>query len=125
MFSNAQETYNIGVSGNYFFDASGLRSQGSVLNREGLGFIFTNYLGHQTSNSNSNFNLNDTPTPFQYIVRPSSVSNIFNNGIYSFYRNINAIASGVYVYPQQPNPPTLPAFNPGSGSVGGGGSGNL
>ena len=104
MFSNAQEIYNIGASGNYFFDASGLRRQGSVLNRVGVGFMFTDYTGYVSSSSG--FNLNPSPTPFQYIVQPSSVASIFNTGRYRYYTSIPSLGSGLYNYPSAPMPPT-------------------
>ena len=104
MFSNAQEVYNIGTSGNYSFDVSGLRNQGSVLNRVGLGFMFTDYAGY--GSSSSGFNLNPSPTPFQYIVQPSSVASIFNGGRYKYYTNVPSLGSGLYNYPLAPPPPT-------------------
>jgi len=117
MFSNAQEIYNQASSGNYHFNASGLKDQGNVLNRVGQGFMFTNYLGYGT-NSNG-FNLINDKSPFQYTVKPSSVSNIFNNRGYQFYRSVGGLGSGIYSPPTAPNPPT-PTGSGGNGI----GSGN-
>ena len=114
MFSNAQEVYNIGTSGNYFFDVSGLRNQGSVLNRVGLGFMFTDYTGY--GSSSSGFNLNPSPTPFQYIVQPSSVGSIFNGGRYKYYTTVPSLGSGIYTYPTTPVPPSFPATSGESGN---------
>ena len=105
MFSNAQEVYNIGTSGNYFFDVSGLRNQGSVLNRVGLGFMFTDYTGY--GSSSSSFNLNPSPTPFQYIVQHSSVASIFNGGRYKYYTTVPSLGSGIYTHPPTPVPPSF------------------
>lgn len=121
MFSNAQENYNIASSGNYHFDASGFRKQGSVLDRAGQGFMFTNYLGYGTSSSG--FNLNDTPSPFQYTVKPSSVASIFNNIRYGFYRSVGGLGSVIYTPPTAPERPTPSVSGSGSGE-GGIGSGN-
>jgi len=109
MFSNAQELYNQASSGNYQFDASGFRRQGSVLNRSGQNFMFTNF---SSQPSNSGFNLSDQEAPFQYIVKYSSVSNIFNSGIYRVYTTLKGIGSGVYTYPSAPaSPSAAPSGN--------------
>jgi hypothetical protein len=110
MFSNARTLYEQASSGNYQFDASGFRRQGSVLNRVGQNFMFTS----PSQSSNSGFNLMDqVATPFEYIVKPSSVSNIFNSGIYRYKTPVNSIGSGTYVYPTEPNRSTPPSGNVG------------
>lgn len=105
MFSNAQKLYDEASSGNLHFDASGFRRQGSVLNRVGESFMFTNSFA---SNAGG-FNLNNAAQPFQYKVQYSGVSNIFNASIYRYYYTVNSIGIGVYTYPEEPSrsaPPT-------------------
>ncbi|NBP01321.1 MAG: hypothetical protein EBU90_14490 [Proteobacteria bacterium] len=106
MFSNASILYEQASSGNYQFNASGFRREGSVLNRSGQNFMFTNF---SSQPSNSGFNLSDKKEPFQYIVKPSSVSSIFNGVRYKYYTTVPSLGSGIYTYPTTPVPPSFPA----------------
>jgi hypothetical protein len=104
-FSNSEKVYDQAASGKFYFDASGFKNQGSVLARSGESFMFTNSFA---ANAAGGFNLRDATPPFQYKVQYSGVSDIFNSVIYRYRTPVQGIASGVYVYPPAPSPPSLP-----------------